>query len=583
MGSKKSDPGRQRVWQVRGPRLDAVTSTETLESLLLAQRGVAGDAAKFFMPTYEQDIHDPYELHGMKTAVTMIRDVVARGGHILVYGDYDADGVTSTALLTDVLQRLHARVTPFLPHRLEHGYGLNATVLESLAHEVDLVITVDCGVANAAEINWLVEHGVQVIVIDHHSLPLELPQAGAVVHPAHPAGQYPFASLCGVGVTWKVATALLREVPSPSRDDAEYEKWLLDLVAIGTIADVVPLLGENRALVTFGLEVLRRTRRVGLQVLLSALRLPREQLSAKDVGWKIVPLINAAGRVDHPQPALDLLLARTQAAALEAVTRLQQLNLLRQTLARQMVAEAEAQVVTQAEAPFIFAHNIAWSAGVVGLVANKLATTYARPAIVVGGNGRHAVGSARSPITSNVLQLLGAGKDVYTAWGGHAQAAGFSLATERIEELREVLALAHQTTSTDVEAIEEADAVVAETLLSVETVRLIRQFAPFGQGNEYPRLIVRNLRLLEWRPVGKAATHAKFTFDAGGRRIEGIGFGLAGHAERLESGAVVDVLGELEEDEWRGRWRLQLAVRDIAPAGTVHIRSHADDILVVER
>ncbi len=492
-----------------------------------------------------------------------LRRARRRSERVLVYGDYDADGVCGTALLLTALRESGVEAVPYLPHRLEDGYGLNLRVLERLAAEFDVLISVDCGVSNAAEIGWLQERGRDVIVVDHDKLPEVLPEALAILHPA--LGGYPWPFLSGSGVAWKLAQALLED----RTGDPEAEKWLLDLCCLGTVADMVPLLGENRAVVRFGLEVLRRSRRPGVQQLLKLIR-HGEEISSEAVGYRLAPLLNAAGRMDHAQPALDLLLAATRERAEALMVRLCRYNDERRTVSRRVQAEAER--VVEAASPVAFAYNKQWPAGVVGLVAGRLSELLSRPSVVIGSGGAHAVGSVRAPVGYNVLEMLQGVRELVITVGGHARAAGFSVSWGNVDGMREAL-LNSLPPPRAAQREERADAVIDGALLGWESVSLLEQFQPVGFGNERPALGVKDVPLIDWRPVGKTRDHAKMRFQVNFETMDGIGFGLAKTpvTQTLQPGAAVDVLGYLESNEYRGRRSLQLRVRDMAPAGTVRI------------
>lgn len=550
----------KKVWQLAGSNQAPVEDIAALKTALLRQRHLEPTEQSFFALDYAQAIADPQALYGMSAATRRIRQAIKHGQRILIYGDYDADGVCATAIVVSALRQLGGQAIPYLPHRLDDGYGLSLPALKNLAPEFDLCITVDCGVSNATEVAWLVSQGKDVIIADHHELPNELPAALAILHPRHPAGNYPWGYLCGAGVAWKLATALIGE---------DKAKWLLDLAALGTLADVVPLLGENRAIVRFGLEILRRTRRPGLRALLSAVRLDPANLTADSITWRVIPYINAAGRMDHPQPALDLLLATNAKQATALAAQLQQYNQARQTVTTRVLREAQ-QHINQ-EQSFIFVHNITWPAGVVGLAAGRLAKTFARPAIVIGHNGRHAVGSARAPTGHNVLHLLEQGRGHMLKLGGHAQAAGFSVAVDKVAHLQEALREhmnGKELISLD-QPVQSAEAILEASLLHRHTVDLLEQFEPFGEGNPKPAFIAQGLRLLDKRAVGKKQEHLKCSFLINDDAVDGIGFGLAATAGQLQS--AVDVLFHLELNEYQGRTRLQLAIQDMAPAGQVQI------------
>ncbi len=567
-----------QVWRAHGP-VDAVTELPILRSRLLSLRDVnAEDEEGFFRPTYEDSIHDPLLLHGMEEAVDRIFSAVKKKQNIVVYGDYDADGISSTALLITALREIGALASPYLPHRGDEGYGLNLNTLKSLSKEADLIITVDCGVSNVEEIGWLKKHKVDVIVVDHHEMASELPLARAILHPRHPDGKYPWGYLCGAGVTWKLCQGLLRRHQQMhGKIDPDAEKWLLDLALLGTVADIVPLVNENRAIVHFGLTVLARTRRPGLRALLDSLRLDVSSLSSKDVGYRIVPRLNAPGRLDHPQPALDLLLASTASEAAQLAGVVEKYNTQRQNVSRKVAREAEAQVV--AEAQFVFAFNPGWPAGVVGLAANQLAKKFSRPAVIIGGNGKHGVGSARSPKGSNVLNILEAGREHVLKLGGHAQAAGFSVLHDKINDFH--AALTEFTKDGAAMSSEEAplriDAVIDEQLLTWQTAEMLAAFEPFGEGNASPVLAVTNVPVSSVRRVGKTGDHLKLGLDIQGP-LDVIGFGLGELAEKI--GETIDMAGTLKMDFYQGRARLAFEVLDVAATGKVRIISEVEQAAV---
>lgn len=553
------------AWRVSGGDT-ALASVAELREALLSQRHVAPEAeAAFFEPSFARDIHDPMRLGHMRQAVARLKRARRRGERVLVWGDYDADGVCGAALLLIALRSFGLAALPYLPHRLEDGYGLNKRVLERLLPEFDVLIAVDCGISNSAEIAWLAAQGRDVIIVDHHALPDELPRALAVLHPA--LAHYPYPHLSGSGTAWKLAQALL----AGEARQADEEKWLLDLCCIGTVADMVPLLGENRALVRFGLEVLRRSRRPGVQALLKQAG-GSEAVDAEAVSFRLAPLLNAAGRMDHAQPALDVLLCEQPARAEKLAAQLRRHNDERRTVSRRVQAEAEQAVAD--DAPVVFAYNRSWPAGVVGLVAGRLSELAMRPSVVIGSGGGHAVGSVRAPAGINALEMMQEVSEFVLTLGGHARAAGFSVAWGKVERLREAL-LTQRTAHAPRPHEERADAIIDVSLVTWESAALLEQFQPFGCGNERPALIVRGLPLIDWRPVGKTLEHAKLRFHAGHEAVDGIGFGLAASLaeRRLRPGAPVDVLGYVETNEFRGRQTLQLRVKDIAPAGLVQIKS----------
>lgn len=560
-----------KSWRIAGDGV-VVESLEELKSRMCQHLGLEeGHHEAFFGPQYERDIHDPLLMLGMEAAVERLVFAARKGERVLVYGDYDMDGISATATLVVVLQAWGVNVVPFLPHRMDDGYGLNLTVLKQMKDEFDVVVTVDCGISNVVEVEWLNTQGKDVIVVDHHEVPAEVPPALAVLHPRHPQGNYPWGQLAGAGVTYKLAQGLARHVRFPQAKDADWEKWLLDLPLLGTVGDMMPLLGENRAIVRFGMEVLRRSRRPGLVAMLDAVRIQRSQLTVEDLSFRIIPLFNAAGRIDHPQAGLDVLMATDAAAAQLAVGRLVALNKERQSITRQLTKEAQASI--DEEDPVIFAVNTKWPAGVVGLVAGQLARKYGRPAVVVGGNNRHAVGSARSVPGVNILEGLRAAEEHMIKLGGHAEAAGFSAEEAELESVRAILMEYFSNGSKEHQPVlEEARAMVSAHLISWDMWRLLAQFEPFGMGNEKPLFEFTGLKVLQAKPVGKKGEHARLVLGTGEREVSAIAFGLA--SSLPTEGSDVNVLAALDVNEFGGRAELQLRVEGIAVESEVKSRKY---------
>lgn len=562
-------PAVGKIWQVAEGGFEEIRTHDALEDFLCGQRGLHDTGSEsFFTPDYARDIHDPHLLLGMGAAVERIFKAVQDKEHILVYGDYDADGISGTAIMTLALQAINAQVTPFLPDR-NNGYGLSQEVIEGLADEFDLLISVDCGVANTAEIAWLKDRGKDVIVVDHHEFAEDLPPAEAILHPRHPQGKYPWANLSGAGMSWKLAQALLRDPRSPHAHDADFEKWFLDLALLGTVGDIMPLLGENRAIVQFGMQVMALCRRPAMRALMDAARLPVKRFSVEDVAYRLIPLINAAGRVGHPQSALDVLLAETDAEATQAAMRLLVLNKERQAITRGITEEALA--VLDVQAPVMFAANMDWPAGVVGLVAGQLASKFGRPAVVVGGNGVHAVGSARSANGINILAGLRSAEEHALKLGGHEAAAGFSVAEDKLDDFRSAVQAyfsKHGSQPSEVPA-GKADACLNVSLLDWQTHELVQRFEPYGEANPKPKFVWRNLPVIERRLVGKTGKHIKFRLALPQGDIDAIGFGLAGEAKRV--GDSLDAIGVLDVNEFRGNVSLQLRLEDVATAGKVRL------------
>lgn len=563
-------------WAVATNHQTTVETTQGLADALLRQRGIKQkDAASFFAPSFQRDFHDPYLLVDMEKAVGRIFRAVHEKEQIIIWGDYDADGVSSTAILVLALKQIGAQVVPFIPHRHEGGYGLHLPTLKELLPQFNLLIAVDCGISNTSEIEYLKAQKRDAIIVDHHAWPTVAPAAFAILHPAHPDGHYPFPYLCGAGMAWKLATALLTHNESPVENGSAASASLLDLVCLGTIGDVVPLLGENRALVKFGLSIMTHSPRAAISVLKSLWE-SKGSLTVHTVSHHIAPLLNAAGRMDHAQPALDLLLANNMLEAQRYFNVLRQLNNRRRTVSQQIQQAAE-KLLPSTPSPIIFAAHRDWPSGVVGLVAGRLSEKYHCPAFVIGSSGNMATGSARSISPVNVMTMIKASHSHLIKFGGHARAAGFSLEFNQLAAFKESL----EQTATDY--IKEgstspnegqADAVISQTMLNWDLIDMLHDMEPFGEGNPEPQFILRDLYLGDWRLVGKDRQHVKFFFrSADNNLLPGIGFGLADQVQsaNLSRGANVDVLGKLTVDEYRHNHSLQLEIKDISQTGEVDI------------
>ena len=553
------------MWPIRGNSKEVVaTQAQLLERLLLLRGVDADDAEAFFAPSYMNSIHNPFDLPDMTIAVERIMRAVKNKERIMVYGDYDADGITSTAIMMDVLESIGAYAVPYLPHRYHEGYGLNGDVLKAASSEFDILITVDCGIGNGKEVAMLRNLGKDVIIVDHHELPETIPDATAILHPRYPDGAYGWGHLCGAGTSWKFAQALLRHADSGHSKDTDKEKWLLDLAMIGTIADVMPLLGENRAIVKFGKEVLMRTKRPGLVALIKQARIEPSVMTAKDIAFRIVPLINAAGRIGHPQSALNALIAKTPEQAQLAVKELISLNNERRSMTKKIMDDAILSV--DPTLPFVFAVNKEWHAGIVGLVAGRLASQFGKPAFVLGGipdSNAHAVGSARGAGNTNVLHALETVRHHTLKLGGHAGAAGFSVMHEAVGDMKDGLAEYFSSASSDsVPTAHIADAILDPSLITWETVQVLKQLEPFGEQNPEPTFIIQHAQAYNVRTIGASKDHLKMRVSIGDKDIEAIGFGLAEKVQITEK--PMNILANIGINEYRGRQTLEVRILDIS-------------------
>ncbi|MGE5560959.1 MAG: single-stranded-DNA-specific exonuclease RecJ, partial [Chloroflexota bacterium] len=533
---------------------------------VLAARGwrEPADALAFLS---DDSLPGPAGLPDLEPALARITAAVDRGERITVYGDYDADGVTSTALMCRVLRRLGANVDYYIPSRLEEGYGLNAGAMQEIAARgTRLVITVDCGISAVAEVAEATRLGLEVIITDHHTPQPELPAALALINPKLPSSHYPLAELAGVGVAYKVAQGLIGDTA------ADY----LDLVAVGTVADVVPLMGENRTLVRAGLKLLAASGNVGLQALCAAAGVELADISAERVAFGLAPRLNAAGRLGDSRTGVELLLTDDPAVARQLAGDLDRGNRERQkieqTILDQAVELAERSVDRERDRIVVLAGD-GWHHGIIGIVASKISERYGLPAILLCRDGDVARGSARSTPELNMFEALTGCRDLLDHYGGHALAAGLTLPAARVDELRRRLnQLAWQAYGeTMPQQVLNIDAEATPEELTLDLVTALRQLEPFGEGNGQPLFVCRGLSVVEARSVGSRNDHLKLRLRARDRRkedLDGIGFGLGGLAAKCEPGAVFDIALVPERNLWNGRERLQLRIVDMLPAGS---------------
>jgi len=512
---------------------------------------------------------NPFRLKGMNQAVARLRQAIRAGEPIAVYGDFDVDGVTATALLVEVLASLGARVVPYIPHRVDEGYGLNSAALHRLRRQgVRVVVTVDCGVRAIREIREGRRIGLDLIVTDHHRVPPELPLATAVINPHQPGCLYPFKGLAGVGLAYKLAQALLRthsRVPLPGAGQPPAEEDLLDLVALGTVVDLAPLVGENRALVRRGLEVLRRTQRLGLRALIARAGLEPDRVDTEALSYAIGPRLNAAGRLEHAMTSYRLLMSRDPEEAAHLARELDERNRRRQELTLEHLERAQLQAEEQLpEARLLFVAGEGFLPGIVGLVAGKLAEMYYRPAVVVEVGPEESHGSARSIPEFDIAAALDRCSDLLERHGGHKAAAGFTVLNDKLDALRVRLQeiAAEMLGALELVPTLDIDATLPLSQATWQTLEELSRLAPFGEGNPAPVLMSPGVLVREHRVVGTG--HLKLTLSDGVAVWDAIAFRQGEWAERMPQR--IDVAYCLEANVWNDQQRLQLNVLDLRPA-----------------
>ncbi len=535
---------------------------------LLINRGLTDPAeARKFLAAHFEDIHDPELLPDMKPAVERLLRAVTDREHIIVYGDSDADGLAATAIITRLLTMLGCHVDTFIPGRLTDGYGLSAETTERLVFAApDLVVTVDCGITSCAEAARLAEAGIDLIITDHHQPGEVLPAAHAVVTARRPDSSYPFADLSGAGVAFKLAWGLAQALSPGKRVSEDCREFLNEataLVALGTVADVCPLVGENRVLVRYGLKAISASRRPGLAALLAAARrrggsyYPRA-LTARDVGWGLAPVINAAGRLGRPETALELLLSDDEDEAQRLAAELVRMNNRRRALGKTLATQATAAAEAEDGAPALVLASDSWHGGVLGPAASKLCERFGRPAALVAFDGEMGRGSARAPRGSRLHELLAACAEHLEAHGGHDGAAGFSVRRDRFDAFKTAFLSTVESALGAAETPEPETAIDAEVPvaeLSEDLAAEIENLRPFGEANPEPLLASLGVTIAGTARTIGSGRSLSFRVRNGGRAVRAVGFGMASNIleiQQLGKAGRLDLAYRLSRDERAG-------------------------------
>jgi len=498
----------------------------------------------------------------MHQAVARIYRALLSGEKIAIYGDFDADGITATALLIQGLSTLGGKVIPYIPHRLTEGYGLKKAALENLYQQgISLVITVDCGITSLPEVKKAQGMGLDIIITDHHTPLPEIPPAIAIVNPKLPNSTYPFSELAGVGVALKLLQALFQSIGKEKHLDK-----LMDLVALGTVADMSPLLGENRYLVKEGLKLINATPRLGVKEIITQAGLTIGSLDAESISWTIAPRLNAAGRLEHAMTSYKLLVTDSPQEAYQLAIWLEQKNVERQRLTTTTLAKAREQILALGISPLLVASDKDYPVGIAGLVASRLSEEFYRPAVVIRTGERVSSGSCRSIPEFNIIAALNQCSNLLSQFGGHSQAAGFTLPTKNLTRLQQTLLplATTQLAGVDLRPCLDIDAEVTLPDLGGDTFQMTQQLAPFGRGNPAPTFLSRQVEVIGCRTMGNGGEHLRLKLRQGGCLWDGVGFRLGSYLAEVSS--PLDIVYNLEIDRWGGEERLRLNILDLTPA-----------------
>lgn len=548
---------------------ESLTAFPPILKQILFNRGMGTDAeARAFLKAQPAFDNNPFQMIGMQATVDRIRFALDHNEPIAIYGDYDVDGVTATALLVEALQKLGADVRGYIPNRFDEGYGLNKDALDSLkADGVKLVITVDCGIRSPDEAQHAQTIGLDLIISDHHHPDGDsLPPALAVINPKQHGDPYPDKDLAGVGIAYKIAEALF-SVQQPADGFQPYD--LLDLVALGTVADLAPLVGENRTLVRLGLRQIRETKRQGLYSLAGIAQIKIDKITAGNIGFMIGPRLNASGRLESALASLELLTTKDIMRAGQLAQQLDGQNRQRQTITRKMQQQAEEIALRDdPEAYLLFAAHEEFNPGVVGLAASRLTEVYYRPAVVAAKGPEETRGSCRSIPEFHITDALDQCKDLLVRHGGHAAAAGFTVKNRNLPELVTRLKgiAKEQLAGRDLRHTLSADMELPLADMNFGVLKNLAYLEPTGYGNPDAVFVSRGVKVKTFRAVGAEGKHLKLTFQDGpGLMFDAIGFRMGGMAQSISPR--VDVMYVLEENEYNGRTSLQLNLKDVKASG----------------
>jgi len=559
-------------WSLLNPDQDTVNSiqktfrTSEVISKVLANRKIHKlDSANRFFNQNLDLLHDPFLIQDMDKAVQRVLKNIKSGKPIMVFGDYDVDGTTGAASLYCAFQKFGAEVTYYIPHREEEGYGLSYQGIEvAQDNDIDLIITCDCGINAFAQVDFANEKNVDIIITDHHTTEINLPQAYAVLNPKRKDCQYPFKGLCGGGVAFKLITAIGSELNIPL---SEYEE-ILPFITLGTAADIVPIKDENRAIVHYGLKMLENIKKPGLKTLLELAGL-NGKISVGQLVFSIAPKINAAGRLGDANRAVELLVTDDVDRARVLAKELDEENKRRQLIQQGVVDEAlykvNAEVDLKKEHALVLA-NEGWHQGVVGIVASKIKEEFNRPTVIIALENGAGKGSARSIAGFDLYEALTACKDHLEGYGGHPMAAGLTVSTDKLSQFKKsfIDVANEQLTEENLHATLTLDCEMTLQDITPRFMEFLDKLSPYGPGNMRPKFAIRNVEISGTpKVIGKTGEHLRFKIKQGLKTMAAIGFGLSGKYEMLITGQPVDIACVVETNEWQGNTTIQLNVRDI--------------------
>lgn len=553
-----------RKWRVKendAVRIAQIEQQYNLTHLVaqkLAEKNLTNKEIDVFLNPTRKDFHDPFELPDMKKAVDRLLKAMKSNEKIVIYGDYDADGITSTTILKRYMKDRGIDVGTYIPNRLDEGYGLNENAIREIAKQgYNLIITVDCGITAEREVEIAKDLGMDVIITDHHEVPNDLPKAVAVVDAKRKDNKYPFNQLAGCGVAFKLAQAISIKLGLPE------EEWLkyIDIACIGTISDIVPLIDENRVIAKLGLKLIEVTRNIGLKTLIQIAGC--KKIDSNFVSFGISPRINACGRMGHQEDALKLFLTNDPIDARNLANKLEEYNKERQEIEKRIFNEALEILSKEEDEPCVVIGKDGWHHGVIGIVSSKITELTYKPSILICFEGEDSKGSGRSIPGFDLHEAIYNCKELLTAAGGHSMAIGLSLKTENFQKFKEKMAeYAKGKRIEDIQPELEIDSVISGSDIDISSIEQIEMLEPFGESNTMPVIMYKNLKVDSIRALSEGK-HLKLTLVDGNMYIDAIGFNMGDLSNQYQIGDKVDIVGNIGVNRFRNIENIQVTLKDI--------------------
>ena len=552
-----------QVYEANEEQIEKIAKENNLNKLIatiLSNKGIVEreQINNFLNPT-RNDFHNPYNMPDMEKAVERILKAKERGEKVIIYGDYDVDGITSITVLKSFLQDIGINAGTYIPNRIEEGYGLNIPAVEKIASEgYNLMITVDCGISCIEEVDRANELGMEVIITDHHEVGETLPRAIAVVDCKRKDNQYQCRDLAGVGVAFKLSQALSMKL---GLDEKEYLKYL-DIVCIGTISDIVPLVDENRVISKLGLMLVNQTKKVGLRELINQTNY--KSVNSETVSFGLSPRINASGRMGHQEDALELFLTEDPIKARNLAKKLEEYNKERQTIEKRIFDEAVEKAEGEKDKQCIVLGSNEWHHGIIGIVSSKITDKYYKPSLLICFEGEDSKGSGRSIKGFDLHEAVENCKDDLTAFGGHSMAVGVSLKTKDFEKFKSDFEkyASKKITNDMLSRTIDIDEVITKNDITLLSIKDLKKLEPYGEGNQKPVILYKNLKIDSIRTLTEGK-HLKLLVEDDGIYINAMGFGLGNLAEEYKIGDKIDIVGNIEVNSYNGFQKVQLIITDI--------------------